>query len=147
MKTTAERLSEVYCRPTNEAEWDLCLKVSSPNLNLKMSVNYALGYVLTYKRKSSFFDNESKGKIQIPVQHFIDLIEDKIVDWRLVEDGFVKTLIDEDCDLYTLKNNNCDVCIYIYYDGTFEVWLQDEFTEIRMNVKTYTDLLTLIRLL
>jgi len=90
-------------------------------------------------------ENKNPNRTEIPVQHFINLIEDKIVAWRLVDDGLFKAVID--CDLYTLKNNNCDVCICIYYDGTFEVCLQDEFTEIRMNVKTYSDLLTLIRLL
>jgi len=141
MKTTAQRLSEVYCRPTNEAEW----VKSIPWLNGD--------YMLSDIAKTSFLafgdgtisKDPQEGMVEIPVQHFIDLMEDNIVAWRLVEDGFIKTVINKHCDLYTLKNNNCDVCIYIYYDGTFEVWLQDEFTEIRMNIKTYSDLLTLIR--
>jgi hypothetical protein len=136
MKTTAQRLSEVYCKPKGAKEWGMFGLID-------IGTNYA---VWSVDGKATVTDcNLPELFTQIPVQHFIDLIEDKIVAWRLVEDGLFKAVID--CDLYTLKNNNCDVCICIYYDGTFEVCLQDEFTEIRMNVKTYTDLLTLIRFL
>jgi hypothetical protein len=87
------------------------------------------------------FTRDSKdGLTQIPVQHFIDLIEDKIVAWRLVEDGFEISEYG-----YTFKNvyvHNPDIVTGICVDVETE---NDAlpFT----NVKTYTDLLTLIRFL
>ena len=138
MKTTAQRLSEVYCLPKGAKEWGMFGLID-------IGTNYAVWSVDGVATVTDC--NLPELFTQIPVQHFIDLIEDKICAWRLVEDGFVKTLIDEDCDLYTLTNNKCDVCICIYYDETFEVVLEVESTQIRMKVLTYTDLLTLIRLL
>jgi len=138
MKTTAQRLSEVYCLPKGAKEWGMFGLID-------IGTNYA---VWSVDGKATVTDcNLPELFTQIRVQQFIDLIEDTIVAWRLVEDGLVETFIDEDCDLYTLKNNKCDVCICIYYDETFEVVLEVELTHIRINVKTYSDLLTLIRLL
>jgi len=80
------------------------------------------------------------NRTEIPIQNFIDLIEDKIVAWRLVEDGFKKP--DYRYMLY-LKD------IEIQVDKHFEVFLQDN-NDCKIyfeNVKTYSDLLTLIRLL
>jgi hypothetical protein len=128
---TAQRLSEVYCRPKGAKEWGMFGLID-------IGTNYA---VWSVDGKATVTDcNLPELFTQIPVQHFIDLIEDKIVAWRLVEDGFKKP--DYRYMLY-LKD------IEIQVDKHFEVFLQDD-NDCKIyfeNVKTYTDLLTLIRFL
>jgi hypothetical protein len=145
MKTTAERLREVYCRPMNEAEWDLLnvknrLANNNPNNDIVCWDKFAYSTSLAYMESSVRFDF---NKTQIPVQHFIDLIEDKIVAWRLVEDGFENKYgadyvykIGVHTDLYVTPN-------YYFIRGRYN---SDE-VDISVNLKTYSDLLTLIRLL
>jgi hypothetical protein len=131
MKTTAQRLSEVYCVPQNAKECK-ALNVSNGEIGMKICKS------LVSDGKAIFQGN--LGRTEIPVQHFIDLIEDRIVAWRLVEDGFkkqdygyifylkdIEILLDKHFEVYLQDNNDCEM----YFDGC----------------KTYTDLLTLIRLL
>ncbi len=93
-----------------------------------------------------FSKQKVSGKTEIFVQHFIDLLEDKIVPWRLEEVGFVNVFYNNDYTDYMLKKNKADVSVCIYFDGTFEIVIGIE-EEIRMNITTFTDLLTLIRFL
>lgn len=85
-------------------------------------------------------ENKKPDRAEIPVQHFIDLIEDKIVAWRLVEDGFEVSEYG-----YTFKSvyvHNPDPVTKIFVD----VETENDAVPFT-NVKTYSDLLTLIRLL
>ncbi len=80
MKTTAQRLSESYCRPTTEEEWAqfgyfpsiYCLYISSISGHIQLTDN----------------DWAESNRSKIPVQHFQDLRNDSIVGWRMEEDGF-----------------------------------------------------------
>jgi hypothetical protein len=131
MKTTAQRLSEVYCRPKGEKEWGMFGLID-------IGTNYAVWSVDGVATVTDC--NLPELFTEIPVQHFIDLIENRIVAWRLAEDGFkkqgygyifylkdIEILLDKHFEVYLQDNNDCEM----YFDGC----------------KTYTDLLTLIRLL
>ena len=134
MKTTLENS---YCRPTTEAEWKL--------IGLYNPVQpFFVEYIKGKKRYSS---RPKSSKSEIPVQHFIDLVEDRIVPWRLDEIGFVSHQFNDDCKIFQLVSNSCNLCICIYYDDTLEICLQQDSAEIRLRIATFTDLLTLIRFL
>jgi hypothetical protein len=105
MRTTAERLSEVYCKTTTRKKMrevigslDESVGFGSycglPNSDSEMFFYYSEsdGYVRV--------ENKKPNRAEIPVQNFIDLIEDKIVVWRLLEDGFVKGELDFREDYY-----------------------------------------------
>jgi hypothetical protein len=145
MKTTAERLSEVYCRTTTRKKMHEVISsvdesvgfgsyCGLPNSDSEMFFYYSEsdGYVRV--------ENKKPDRAEIPVQQFIDLIEDKIVAWRLVEDGFEVSEYG-----YTFKSvyvHNPDPVTKIFVD----VETENDAVPFT-NVKTYTDLLTLIRLL
>ena len=148
MRTTAERLSEVYCKTTTYKKMrevigslDESVGFGSycglPNSDSEMFFYYSEsdGYVRV--------ENKKPNRAEIPVQNFIDLIEDKIVPWRLVEDGFENKYafdyvykVGVHTDLYITPN-------YYFIRGRYN---SDE-VDISVNLKTYSDLLTLIRLL
>jgi hypothetical protein len=145
MRTTAERLSEVYCKTTTYKKMrevigslDESVGFGSycglPNSDSEMFFYYSEsdGYVRV--------ENKKPNRAEIPVQNFIDLIEDKIVAWRLVEDGFEVSEYG-----YTFKSvyvHNPDPVTKIFVD----VETENDAVPFT-NVKTYSDLLTLIRLL
>ena len=118
-------LDNTYCRPTTEAEWDLL-----PNRDLWCrNENAVFGAIDFSKQKVS-------GKTEIPVQHFIDLLEDRIVPWRLEEVGFEKAI-----EIYFYEIGISNIAFYPEGRVTFGTPEQD------FNIKTFTDLLTLIRFL
>ena len=138
-------LDNTYCKPNIE-EWE---KITAL---LKSIEKY---YWRKYDNDGNCFLHDdtvylSNGTIgdwntrtEIPVQHFIDLIEDTIVAWRLVEDGFENKYAFEyvykigvHTDLYVTPND-------YFIRGRYN---SDE-VDISVNLKTYSDLLTLIRLL
>ena len=118
-------LDNTYCKPTTEAEWDLL-----PNRDLWCrNENAVFGAIDFSKQKVS-------GKTEIPVQHFIDLLEDRIVPWRLEEVGFEKAI-----EIYFYEIGISNIAFYPEGRVTFGTPEQD------FNIKTFTDLLTLIRFL
>ena len=125
-------LENTYCKPTTEKEWDLL-----PNRDLWCRNEDAVFGAIDFRKQ------KVSGKTEIPVQHFIDLLEDKIVPWRLVENGFENKYssdyvyaIDFRTDLYITPNYN-------FIRGHYN---SDE-VDIPINIKTLTDLLTLIKFL
>ncbi len=136
MKTTLENS---YCRPQNEAEWKL--------IGLYNPVQpFFVEYIKGKKRYSS---RPKSSKNEIPVQHFIDLVEDGICAWRLEEVGFVPTVL-ETCNSHHLKLDN-GVMVEItegLYVSAIEVNEDGEIDHMLFQgVKTFTDLQTLIRFL
>ncbi len=134
---TAQRLSEVYCLPKGAKEWDMFGLID-------IGTNYA---VWSVDGKATVTDcNLPELFTQIPVQHFIDLIEDKIVAWRLVEDGF--EYASSRNDYYYLSNvlyKGIDVKVDAISN---EVKLVKGINEIAFEgCKNYSDLITLIDLL
>jgi hypothetical protein len=86
---------------------------------------------------------EFPDRTEIPVPHFTDLLRDTIAPWRLAEDGF-KAYADGH-----MYNINVHTDLHI---GAYGIYIRardaGEEVEIDLNnIKTYTDLLTLIRLI
>jgi hypothetical protein len=143
-------LHNTYCKPNIE-EWE---KITAL---LKSIEKY---YWRKYDNDGNCFLHDdtvylSNGTIgdwntrtEIPVQHFIDLIEDTIVAWRLEDDFFIQQNGDELTRDFQKSAKDCEVEV-MFEDG----WFQDvriiskSFDYIDTNCKTYSDLLTLIRLL
>ena len=124
MKPTAQRLSEVYCRPNTEKECKM-LGIDKSNI----------GYDIV----KSIFSNGLATEIntvrtQIPVSQFIDLIQDVICAWRLDADNYNPYSLCKDVDV---QIDNGVVWLY-HKEGS---------DRINTNVKTYTDLISLISLL
>ena len=150
MKTTAQRLSEVYCRPNN-SEWvDLIGYV--PNRD---TATYAV-----YDGELRVIDaNESEVTYLTEVQssHFIDLLQDKIVPWRLEEDGIkcVGFSADGGSSMHGLNLTDKASALMVRFpiDGSHPVIRLGQFDEEKFNqvtfkgCATYTDLLTLIKLI
>jgi len=148
MKTTAERLSEVYCRPTveqgirmlNYNEWtDEARSDLKKRISCEPFVVFLNGNRFAFRFGKSISD-AIEGKNEIPQSHFIDLIEDKIVEWRLVEDGFENTEYGYRLNLILVVHPDPSTGLQVEIDNDMPV-------TISTNCKTYTDLLTLIRLL
>ena len=131
MKTTAERLVNSYCIPKSHEDWD-AIYPQAKWLSQYPSSHSHVFYVDGGKYLASY-PNENSSRTQIPVQHFIDLIEDKIVAWRLEKD-----------ELFTIAG---------IFAITKEIDFDPRCNELsvcgitRKNVRTYSDLLTLIRFL
>jgi hypothetical protein len=84
--------------------------------------------------------NEDKGRTEIPFSHFIDLLNDSIVPWRLEDDGFDLSIREGH---YTGHSSSL-ASSFVFIDKRGVVWLSNRKLN---NVTTYTDLLTLIRLI
>jgi len=132
MKPTAQRLSEVYCRPTTEGE---CKLLGIEKVNI--------GYDICQSWRGGLARYIDKGRTQIPVSRFIDLIQDAICAWRLEQDGFK---VSGDDRIFSM-NAHTDVFVTDY--GIF-MRARDRSDEVEVwcnGVKTYTQLLTLIELI
>ena len=129
-------LENTYCRPTKEAEWDLVCPTRQ----------YIEGRVVFTVAGEPMPHIEPYYLTEIPVQQFIDLLEDRIVPWRLKEIGFEyneyrgKVLSELSKYITTENENHC-----IDFDPN------DGIVKVNLNgfegVETFTDLLTLIRFL
>ena len=144
MKTTAQRLSVVYCRP-NKEEWNSILSL------LKSIEKYfwrefdSDGYCYLHE-STIYLANGVVGdwskRTEIPVTHFVGLLRDRIVDWRLEEDGFEnKSAMGFREFIFTINESEGH---YIEIRGGTSLLVNGE--RIRTNVTTYSELLNLIEL-
>jgi hypothetical protein len=148
MKSTAERFRESYCTAKSEDETHAVNEASRENKGW---------CVYEWEGKWAYFEGEDgdeyieDGSIkdelscrtEITVPHFTDLLRDTIAPWRLAEDGF-KAYADGH-----MYNINVHTDLHI---GAYGIYIRardaGEEVEIDLNnIKTYTDLLTLIRLI
>jgi len=139
MKSTQERLSVSYCRPTTDDEWTTLLGyVPSPE-------NTICGWAedfgpIEHERPLEWMTEE------IPVPHFTDLTQDRIASWRLEDDGFVFYASTGQHVLHTTGLKRYHVTLPPMSNTVkVDVWDGDKGIEAD-NVTTYTDLLTLIHL-
>jgi len=139
MKSTAQRLAESYCKPKTEEEW-VSLIGYVP----------AIGHTLC-AWSDGFGAIEHENHLywmttEIPVSHFIDLLHDKIAPWRLAEDGFA--YLTPMIEVATYPIGNVTVC---FHEGKTSVILDPNdspwHSHVCSGVKTYTDLITLMRLI
>lgn len=119
-------LDNTYCRPTTEAEFNLVCPTRQ----------YIEGRVVFTVAGEPMPHIEPYYLTEIPVQQFIDLLEDRIVPWRLEEVGFEKAI-----EIYFYEIGISNIAFYPEGRVTFGTPEQD------FNIKTFTDLLTLIRFL
>ena len=155
MKTTGQRLGEAYCRPMNEADLNHFGCDDGVHIVWKGSMHKGHnGLSYHYERVFGLesLNRALRGKTEIPAQHFIDLIEDKIVAWRLVEDCFKESIRQETSILTLVLDGETEVLIN--KDGLYQIWQIQTIDQISErnhvdfeNIKTYTDLITLINLL
>jgi hypothetical protein len=129
-------LENSYCKPQGESEWEL--------IGLYNPVqSFFVEYIKGKKRYSS---KPKSSKTEIPVQHFIDLFEDRIVPWRLEELGLKCA-----SPMITVRQYEIDLLTIVITDNGAVVGIQSHFDSFGIryldNVKSYSDLLTLIKFL
>jgi hypothetical protein len=165
MKSTAERLSEAYCRPKTKDEWVTIFSAKKMDRESSLAdryieMKYDLAYVVSdgvllplnggmmwaHKRQMSM-------RTEIPVQHFLDLMNDSIVSWRALLDGFdIHSATHEIKNGFTeFKFNINEIYVFVkfpYDNSKPSVSLFKSDIKIPMEgCKTYTELLILIRLI
>jgi hypothetical protein len=152
MKSTEERLSEVYCRPKTEDEWVTIFSAKKMDRESSLAhryieMKYDLAYVVSdgvllplnggamwaHKRQMSM-------RTEIPVQHFLDLLNDSIVAWRLEEIGFIDELMNS--NLYSLEVLDVTIFVNIAIDE-IDIQIGDEQSQ-PLNLPTFTKLITFI---
>ena len=136
MKSTKERLNESYCIAMTEDETERLMDTSR-SCGFSWNVWNHKGQWLHVEDSDGFnLSGELEGRTEIPVSHFIDLLNDSIVPWRLEEDGF---------DIQD------GITYFETVAGSFRIEADGDVSHIvtgrTANVDTYTDLLTLIRLI
>lgn len=142
MKTTQERLAESFCRPNTEEETERLMDASR-FCGFSWNVWIHEGNWLYFVDGEEFnLSGELEGRTEIPVQHFIDLLTDSIAAWRLEDDGFTKDEVGDFCFDTTLGG------VIISWDADGCAVFYSERTDAHIgSIPTYTDLLTLIRLI
>jgi len=145
MKSTAERLAQSYCRPQTEAEWEML----GDRSKWCREDGVVFGQIPFWKQKRD-------GKNEIPVQHLSDLVHDRIAPWRLEEDGWTPFEHATAGTAYEYRCNEDALLTFVPLgDGLpeFHAWPTDIDGETGnlsvpyYGIKTYTDLLNLIRLI
>jgi hypothetical protein len=145
MKSTAKRLSESYCRPKTKEEWEAISIYFLDEIEYYGGVSEwkqdfeRCGYVFFFYSDNYggiLYSSSGNDRTEIPVSNFIDLMNDSIVSWRLEEDGF---------DFYVAHYVINELGILVYPNDVFPVYTTC-MDEPWKGIKTYTDLLTLIRL-
>jgi len=142
-------LENSYCVPKTEEEWSLMTELHGLQILSDVTFEQFKSYIVQNRYlglafisgKTDFFRGSKDGAQEIPVQHFIDLAEDRISSWRLEEVGFTNRIFRCDLDLahewngFIVKRKIVEQCGMIKLNG--------EDTSIT----TFTELLTLIKFL
>ena len=106
-----------------------------------------VGYITNGKIWSiyrRFADVKDDNRTEIPVSHFTDLMHDRIAPWRLAEDGFTTLGGLVYSKHFTIDSEDGKITRKVtVITDTGRVYLNEGPT----NVTTYTDLLTLIRMI
>ena len=137
-------LNNSFCRPTNE---EVC-QIMTP-LAISADENHVLIAFTVDGKNYKFYrrweDVKDDNRTEIPVTHFLDLYHDNIIPWRLEEVGFRThpswpNIFDLDIDEQTIavsfRNNKIEVEA-----------ITDEDSPLCLHILTFTELLTLIRML
>jgi len=156
MKSTAQRLAKSYCRPQTEEEWELLSPYFKNEVTFYSNVDSwqkdfeECGHVYFFQHFNgmlSYSKHPIKERTEIPVSHFLDLMHDRIAPWRLEDDGFVFYASTGQHVLHTTGLKRYHVALPPMSNTVkVDVWDGDKGIEAD-NVSTYTDLITLIRLI
>ena len=137
---TPTTLQNSYCVPKTEDEWRKVMPTAIGKVSFG-AVWFAHGSLHNINQKQL----EYGGRTEITVQHFLDLVNDRIAPWRLHEIGFK---FDGTKNELICENGIIHVG---YWMG--DVWCNiypasiKKMVGISMSVETFTDLLTLIKFL
>jgi len=144
MKSTNERLAESYCKPKTEEEWAAIAEHFTIDSWQKDFEKCGHVYFFQhFKGILSYAKYPILGRTEVPVSHFLDLRHDTIAPWRLEEDGF-SSYPSTGC--YGITINDV-IGVYIMFKfGDVELWVNGECLPMT-GITTYTQLLTLIRLI
>jgi len=136
MKKT--ELKDVYCVPKTDEEWGQFKMWDESKIDAKDLFPCIIEIGNTKQCIQRGLNHENLiGRTEIPVSKFIDLLEDRMVGWRLEEIGFVHEV---DVDFYIL---DLDDYRHIEWNSQEGVAYDDSV----LNIKTFTELETLIRFL
>jgi hypothetical protein len=159
MKSTIERLANAYCEPVTKEDWSALGFENVPKFSVKgQRVIYATKD--TDERFAKDMDlKDSRGEWltdKISCAQFVDLIYDRIADWRLLEDGWTTYGHVEVDTAYEYRCNNDALLTYVPYGegvAEFHAWPTDIDGETSApsvpfcGIKNYTQLLNLIECL
>lgn len=144
MKET--KLKDVYCIPKNQNEWiDLSTHNSYriPNFGrfIKDRVVLDTGHVFGhYDAKDCYLEERA----EISVSKFIDLLEDRIVSWRLEEIGFRSFPTVSDKERWILRLPSFELILF----KEMVVFLEISYNDLtELNITTFTELKQLIKFL
>lgn len=143
-------LENSYCVPKNSKEWKAlllcnatmrnCIRIRNRGQIAFLQITPLITLMDADKDEFHFGDRK-----EIPVQHFIDLVEDRISSWRLEEVGFKVDhtkrhvlKVEDSNDEIVIGVNSMQVVFFYFEHG-----MESKTTSIT----TFTDLLTLIKFL
>jgi hypothetical protein len=135
-------LENSYCKPQEESEWEL-IGLYNTELYKNPIQSFCVEYI---KGKKRYLSKPKSSKTKIPTQHFVDLFEDRITSWRLEELGLKCA-----SPMITVRQYEIGLLTIVITDNGAVVGIQSHFDSFGIkyldNVKTFTDLLTLIKFL
>ena len=143
-------LENSYCVPKNSKEWKALLLCNAPMRNMIRMRNRGQIAFLQNTPLLSLMDADKDefhfgDRKEIPVQHFIDLVEDRISAWRLEEIGF--SSINGKFPYYEIKMGKRVTLSWSEFTYKNGIGFQLPDDDMWINVNTFTDLLTLIKFL
>lgn len=127
-------LQNSYCVPKTEDEWRKVMPAAIGKVSFG-AVWFAHGSLHNINPAQL----EYGGRTEIPVQHFLDLLHDRIAPWRLKEVGFVP-FPDEHNTAMMRWENDAQYTVEVIGGGVY-------VNNASYNITTFTDLLTLIKFL
>lgn len=141
------KIEEVYTIPKTEEEWKLLDEAHGFNV-----VGEENGFVkgqdcVVYESEGLYqalLRLEDNDLIEIPVERFLELINDRIVGWRLEELGFEK--VEKNLTFYVLKIANTELS---WSEKTKNAGVGIEIGEeaVWLNISTFTELLQQMKFL
>lgn len=138
------RIEDVYCVPKTEE--DLNYFGCSKGVHIKWSEPSFKGHSgLSYHYKE-VLGVDMGSRTEIPVDRFLDLLNDKIADWRLEEVGFVCLGNGLKVDSYLeIGNSKSDQYTWrLEYSETFDLTF---LNRNKLNITTFTELLRQMKFL
>lgn len=127
-------LENSYCVPKTEEEWALL----NPNLRMMAKWPDMAAYKKPNKSVDAIGIEDIRGMQEIPVQHFVELVEDSPSTWRIKEYQASKGVRDGFWHVFYISQSHV---ISVEQDGSFNL------NGRKVYITTFTDLLTLIKFL
>ena len=139
-------LENSYCVPKTEGEWIMLAPYYPQELRHYDSIKEWMhdftrcGHVNFMK----FYPNlgvsaNNHGRTEIPVQHFVDLVEDKITPWMLEEVNYVK---EDDSNAWFCNDYmGCVIVVGFYSDESITVCLHVNCQVVPLEITRFSQLI------